>query len=842
MAKKSIGSGRGSVYNVLLKALQTGDKYAYEICKEIEEKTNGAYVLKEQSSYSGLRRLEQRNEITSYWKDSALGGRRHYYSLTEKGRLRLENSNFTWEDTRDEIVDNLFEKSETDKKLDDVSDQLSQIKSTISTENQNEIDEIIRKTDSLVENQQEDENNSEEDIEKQVENAEEMPKQDESAEVGQDNQEQIVKEESDENPFDEHPRASEQSDLFSIFADYSSNEEEKQEPEESVEEEYEEYEAVDDEENAKESSDNENVENEENQELDEQEDDNLPEESKQEEPETISLFSFLNESKNKTESSEVEDEETSETENENDEQDEQLDKNQEQQVQDADDQDENDDLFAQQHDEPIEEDLNNTEESAEDTELSDDETQEQADSAQDDKENENLIENQNEETIEETTEKDDFSALMQNLQTVENKDDSPENFTSESNQKQFLQKNNQDIDFYRQMHKSTNNYVDNTYEEKSTFNFFDDFPTDFDLSEKEEPVIEEKPQQSEQFVENKNDDLIEAESKNENQQSEIISGERTFEQSKTIDYRDIFGDLVSKDNEQQEKPEEVNTYEPAQEIQKPVEQPNERPDPSPYVTERPQNVDNTSYNYYSKNSNQEVRAESDGNPFNDINLTLMSNGKSRIDEMYEMQNNYNEFEKYDDVGYYQDENIYSNQDIDTTHNVAFDKKYDNLENTFEVPNYKIRYQQKPTQKRQSRFILSNKLNLISNLMLCLLLAICNTITLLICKSIGSDNFQIVFCNICYGIMTSIILVSLIMYMINPAKRIHNLKKYDLIISLSICAIILVLTFMINIWAGMTLQNFSNYIATLIMPIFFGIALVLSHATKRILANSNKFYK
>ena len=221
----------------------------------------------------------------------------------------------------------------------------------------------------------------------------------------------------------------------------------------------------------------------------------------------------------------------------------------------------------------------------------------------------------------------------------------------------------------------------------------------------------------------------------------------------------------------------------------------------------------------------------------------MSNGKSRIDEMYEMQNNYNEFEKYnDDAGYYQDENTYANQDIDTAHNVAFDKKYDNLENTFEVPNYKIRYQQKPIQKRQSRFILSNKLNLISNLMLCLLLAICNTITLLICKSIGSDNFQIVFCNICYGVITAIIFVSLIIYMINPAKRIHNLKKYDLIISLSICAIILVLTFMINIWAGMTLQNYSNYIATTIMPIFFGIALILSHATKKVLANSNKFYK
>ena len=81
--KKSIGYGRGSVYTIILKALQSGDKYGYEICKEIEEKSKGAYILKQPSLYSGLKRLEAQKDVYSYWGDSDIGGRRHYYSLTE---------------------------------------------------------------------------------------------------------------------------------------------------------------------------------------------------------------------------------------------------------------------------------------------------------------------------------------------------------------------------------------------------------------------------------------------------------------------------------------------------------------------------------------------------------------------------------------------------------------------------------------------------------------------------------------------------------------------------------------------------------------------------------------
>ena len=150
--KKSIGSGRGSVYNIILKALQSGDKYGYEICKEVEEKTGGSYILKQPSLYSGLKRLEAQGDVKSYWRDSALGGRRHYYSLTESGKLRIEGSNFNWKDARDEIVDNLFEKSELDKTIEDVESDIDNLKSTsmFDEQKQKDIDEILQTTETLA--------------------------------------------------------------------------------------------------------------------------------------------------------------------------------------------------------------------------------------------------------------------------------------------------------------------------------------------------------------------------------------------------------------------------------------------------------------------------------------------------------------------------------------------------------------------------------------------------------------------------------------------------------------------------------------------------------------------
>lgn len=133
--KSSIVSGenRGSVNNILLKALQSGDKYGYEINKEIETKSKGQYFLKEASLYSGLKRLQASGYITSYWKDGELGIRRHYYSITDKGLTKLQNSNFSWDSSKD-FIDDIF----SNPKLEEIKSNFNeQFNSQTQTNNEN---------------------------------------------------------------------------------------------------------------------------------------------------------------------------------------------------------------------------------------------------------------------------------------------------------------------------------------------------------------------------------------------------------------------------------------------------------------------------------------------------------------------------------------------------------------------------------------------------------------------------------------------------------------------------------------------------------------------------------
>ncbi len=115
---KSVAS-RGSVNNIILASLMTGQKYGYEIIKEVEEKTNGKVKLKQPSLYSSLKRFETKNIITSYWGDSEIGGRRHYYLLTDYGKKyceKLLNKNNDDIDNYDIEDDDIEEIEEVDEK------------------------------------------------------------------------------------------------------------------------------------------------------------------------------------------------------------------------------------------------------------------------------------------------------------------------------------------------------------------------------------------------------------------------------------------------------------------------------------------------------------------------------------------------------------------------------------------------------------------------------------------------------------------------------------------------------------------------------------------------------
>ena len=77
---------RGQLNNVILTTMLDGDKYGYEIIAEILNWSNGKIDLKQPSLYSALTRLEKADMLSSYWTDSDIGGKRHYYRLTDLGR------------------------------------------------------------------------------------------------------------------------------------------------------------------------------------------------------------------------------------------------------------------------------------------------------------------------------------------------------------------------------------------------------------------------------------------------------------------------------------------------------------------------------------------------------------------------------------------------------------------------------------------------------------------------------------------------------------------------------------------------------------------------------------
>lgn len=109
---------RGNINTIILKALYNGDRYGYDIIKDIEEKSRGQYVLKQPTLYSCLKRLESQGFITSYWSgEQSNGGRRKYYSLTDMGREVFVQSQDEYEYSRT-IIDQLI--SDKSYNLDEV--------------------------------------------------------------------------------------------------------------------------------------------------------------------------------------------------------------------------------------------------------------------------------------------------------------------------------------------------------------------------------------------------------------------------------------------------------------------------------------------------------------------------------------------------------------------------------------------------------------------------------------------------------------------------------------------------------------------------------------------------
>ena len=104
---------RGNINTIILKALYNGDRYGYDIVRDIEIKSHGQYTIKQPTLYSCLKRLESQGFVTSYWGAQSNGGRRKYFSLTDMGREVFKQSQDDYEYSRT-IIDKLISEDRYD--------------------------------------------------------------------------------------------------------------------------------------------------------------------------------------------------------------------------------------------------------------------------------------------------------------------------------------------------------------------------------------------------------------------------------------------------------------------------------------------------------------------------------------------------------------------------------------------------------------------------------------------------------------------------------------------------------------------------------------------------------
>lgn len=92
---KSLLSGSTSM--LILRLLEGGDMYGYEMIENLREKSQDVFQLKAGTLYPLLHSMENKGYVKSYEKE-ANGKVRKYYSLTKEGKKYLGEKKAEWQE------------------------------------------------------------------------------------------------------------------------------------------------------------------------------------------------------------------------------------------------------------------------------------------------------------------------------------------------------------------------------------------------------------------------------------------------------------------------------------------------------------------------------------------------------------------------------------------------------------------------------------------------------------------------------------------------------------------------------------------------------------------------
>lgn len=96
---------KGILEGCILKIIEQEETYGYEIVNRLQE--YGFSEAKEGTLYPLLLRLEKKKLIRGSFKESPLGPKRKYYTLTDEGKKSIAQFDTAWQEVK-RSVDQIF--------------------------------------------------------------------------------------------------------------------------------------------------------------------------------------------------------------------------------------------------------------------------------------------------------------------------------------------------------------------------------------------------------------------------------------------------------------------------------------------------------------------------------------------------------------------------------------------------------------------------------------------------------------------------------------------------------------------------------------------------------------
>lgn len=86
----------GSMGLLVMKLLESGDLYGYQMIEELRRRSDDTFRLRAGTLYPLLHSLEEKGCVTAYERTAENGKNRRYYHLTRQGQKALAQKEEAW--------------------------------------------------------------------------------------------------------------------------------------------------------------------------------------------------------------------------------------------------------------------------------------------------------------------------------------------------------------------------------------------------------------------------------------------------------------------------------------------------------------------------------------------------------------------------------------------------------------------------------------------------------------------------------------------------------------------------------------------------------------------------